>query len=254
MSDTPWYKSFFGEDYLRIYDFLTPERTELEVKGIIHLLKLPPGSAILDLCCGHGRHSIELAKRGYRVAGQDLSEVFLQHAQSDAEKQGVQVRWVQSDMRNIPFENEFDAVINIFTAFGYLENEDEDQLVLQQIQKALKPGGLFLLETKNREWLMRNFDPGNVVRYEDGLIVFEERDFDMLTDICHVKVTMLHPDGNRQEYGHAARMYSLKDYAHKLTAAGLQIQTCYGGLEGSKLRISSSRLVIIASKLGEQHI
>ncbi|HJT54986.1 MAG TPA: class I SAM-dependent methyltransferase, partial [Ktedonobacteraceae bacterium] len=140
MSDTPWYKSFFGKDYLRIYDFLTPERTELEVKCIIHLLKLPPGSTILDLCCGHGRHSIELAKRGYRVTGQDLSEVFLQHAQSDAEKQGVQVRWMQSDMRNIPFENEFDAVINIFTAFGYLENEDEDQLVLQQIQKALKPG------------------------------------------------------------------------------------------------------------------
>lgn len=248
MNGTPWYKSFFGEDYLRIYDFLTPERTEREVEGIVNLLALPPGSAILDLCCGHGRHSIALARQGFRVTGQDLSEVFLQHAQSEAEKQGVQVSWVHSDMRKISFENEFDAVINIFTAFGYLENEDEDQLVLQQIKKALKPGGIFLLETKNREWLMRNFDSSEVIRYENGLIVLEERDFDLLTDICHVKVTMLQPDGHRREYSHAARMYTLRDYARMLKTAGLHVQACYGGLDGSMLKIDSSRLVIIASR------
>jgi SAM-dependent methyltransferase len=151
-------------------------------------------------------------------------------------------------MRDIPFENEFDAVINIFTAFGYLENEDEDQVVLRQIQKALKPGGLFLLETKNREWLMRNLDPSEVIRYENGLIVLEERDFDLLTDICNVKVTMLHPDGNRREYSHAARMYTLRDYVHMLATAGLQIQAYYGGMDGSKLSISSGRLVVIASR------
>ena len=249
MSDTPWYKTFFGEDYLHIYDFLTPERTEREVEGIVNLLALPPGSAILDLCCGHGRHSIALAKRGYRVTGLDLSEVFLQHARSEAEAQGVQVNWVQGDMRKIPFENEFDAVINIFTAFGYLENEDEDQVVLQQIQKALKPGGLFLLETRNRELLMRDFDPSEVIRYENGLIVLEERDFDLLTDRCNVKVTMIHPDGHRREYSHAAHMYTLRDYVHKMAAAGLTLQAYYGGLNGSKLNISSGRLVVISSRL-----
>ncbi len=89
MSNTPWYKTFFGEDYLRIYDFLTPERTEREVEGIVNLLALPPGSSILDLCCGHGRHAIALAKRGYQITGQDLSEVFLRHAQAEADAQGV---------------------------------------------------------------------------------------------------------------------------------------------------------------------
>ena len=247
-SDTPWYKTFFGEDYLQIYDFLTPERTEREVEGIVNLLAVPPGSAILDLCCGHGRHSIALAKRGYQVTGLDLSEVFLQHAHSEAEAQGVQVRWVHGDMRNIPFENEFDAVINIFTAFGYLENEDEDQIVLQQVHKALKPGGLFLLETRNRELLIRDFDPGDVFRYENGLIVLEERDFDLSTDICNVKVTMIHPDGKRREYSHAARMYTLRDYVRMLAAARLSIQAYHGGLNGSKLNISSGRLVIIASR------
>src|SRR5690348_2401912 len=102
MSEQPWYKTFFGEDYLRIYDFLTPERTVREVEGIVGLLRLPEGSSILDLCCGHGRHAVELAKRGYRVTGQDLSEVFLQHARAAVEAEGVDVQWVESDMRSIP--------------------------------------------------------------------------------------------------------------------------------------------------------
>lgn len=248
MNDTRWYKTFFGEDYLRMYDFLTPERTEREVEGIVNLLALPPGSTILDLCCGHGRHAIALAKQGYRVTGLDLSEVFLQHARSEAEAQGIQVRWMHGDMRNIPFENEFDAVINIFTAFGYLESEDEDQLVLQQVHKALKPSGHFLLETKNREWLMQNFDTSEVIRYENGLIVLEERDFDLLTDRCNVRVTMIHPDGQRREYSHAAHMYTLRDYVRMLETAGLLLQGYYGGLDGGKLRMNSSRLVVNASR------
>jgi len=67
LSDPPWYHTFFGEDYLRIYDWLTPERTEQEVEGIATLLGLPSGKSILDLCCGYGRHTIRLAKRGYQI-------------------------------------------------------------------------------------------------------------------------------------------------------------------------------------------
>ena len=124
MSDPPWYEVFFGEDYLRMYvPKLPPEWTEREVDGIATLLSLPAGSSILDICCGYGRHSISLASRGSKMTGQDLSEVLLSEAQAQAQAQGVQVRWVQSDMGNIPFENEFDAAINIYTAFGYLETE-----------------------------------------------------------------------------------------------------------------------------------
>ena len=248
MSEQPWYKTFFGEDYLRIYDFLTPERTGREVEGVVGLLGLPEGSAILDLCCGHGRHSIELAKRGFRVTGLDLSGVFLEHAREAAESEGVDVRWMEGDMRRIPFEGEFDAVINMFTAFGYLESEEEDQEVLRQVHKALKPGGLFLLEVMQREWLMRHFDPGGVMRHADGLIVLEERDFDMLTSRCNVRVTMLLPDGQRREYGHAARIYTLTDLVRMMNLAGLHVEGYYGGLDGSTLGMDSRRLVMVAAK------
>ena len=248
MNETPWYKAFFGEDYLRIYNFLTPERTGQEVDGIVKLLALPGGSAILDLCCGHGRHAISLAQRGYRVTGQDLSAVFLQHAQATSEAQGVQLRLIQSDMRNIPFEHEFDAVINIFTAFGYLESEEEDQNVLHQVYKALKPGGLFLLETLHRESLMRNFAPSGIARHADGLIVLEERDFDLLTSHCNVHVTMIHPDGQRSEYRHSERIYTLTELVRMLTLAGLHVQAYYGGLDGSPLSLNSRRLVVVSAK------
>ena len=249
-TDTPWYETFFGEDYLRLYEpILTPERTQREVDGIVNLLALPQGSSILDLCCGHGRHAIPMAQRGYKVTGQDLSEVFLHEAEKEALAKGVQVNWLHGDMRNIPFENEFDAVINIFTAFGYLENQDEDQQVLEQVYKALKPGGLFLLETLHREGLMRHFSPNMIEHYPEGLIVLEERNFDLLTSRSKVKITMIYPDGRQKEYGHAARVYTLTELAQMLTKVGLQVKAYYGRWDGSELTIDSFRLILLAQKV-----
>lgn len=248
MSAPPWYATYFGEDYLRIYDFLTPALTAWEVEGILHRLALPVGSSILDLCCGHGRHAIALAKHGYRVTGQDLSEVFLCRAQTEAETQGVEIRWIHSDIRNIPFENEFDAVINLFSSFGYLENEDEDRKVLQQVQRALKPQGLFLLETIQREAFLRYFAPHEISRHPDGLIVLEERSFDLLTSRNNARITMLDADGQRTEYHHSVRIYTLTELARMLAQAGLPVQTYYGGLDGRKLSLTSLRQVVLSQK------
>ncbi len=249
MSDTPWYKAFFGEDYLRIYaPVLSPERTEREVDGIINLLALPQGSSILDLCCGHGRHAIPLAQGGYRVTGQDLSEIFLHEAEAEAQAQDVDLHWVHSDMRNIPFENEFDAAINIFTAFGYLEDQGEDQKVLQQVSKALKPGGLFLLETLHREGLMRRYIPHLISHYPEGLIVLEERRFDLLTSRNNVQVTMVYPDGQRKEYRHSLRVYTLTELAQLLAVAGLQVKAYFSAWDGSALTIDSFRLILLSQK------
>ena len=250
-TDVPWYKAFFGKDYLHIYEpVLTPERTKREVDGIVNLLGLPGGSSILDLCCGHGRHAIPLAQRGYQVTGQDLSEVFLREAETEAKAQGAHVRWIHGDMRNIPFENEFDAAINIFTAFGYLENQDEDQKVLQQVCKALKPDGLFVLETLHREGLMRHFIPHQIDYYPEGLIVLEERSFDLLASRSEVKVTMIYPDGQRKEYSHSLRVYTLTELAQMLTMAGLQVKAYFSTWDRSDLTIDSIRLILLSQKVG----
>jgi SAM-dependent methyltransferase len=249
VTTSPWYVSFFGQEYFDIYGaLLSDERTIREVEGIVKLLALPQGSRILDLACGHGRHAISLAERGYRVTGQDLSEVFLDRARADAEARSMEVNWILGDMREIPFVDEFDAIINIFTAFGYLESDAEDQRVLHQVHKALRPGGRFLLELMQRDALVRGFQPFGVSRRDDGLMVTEERRFDQRTGRNSVLVTLIYPDGHRAELGHQARIYTLTELEEMLGRSLLDIQAIYGGLDGSPLTLDSRRLVVIAQK------
>lgn len=248
MSTDPWYVSFFGDDYLRIYTpFLSASRTAQEVQGIIKLLALPPGSAVLDLCCGPGRHAIPLAQHGYRVMGIDLNPEFVQQARGEAEALGLEARWQAGDMRHIQFDGEFDAILNIFTSFGYFEQEKDNQRVLQQIARALKPGGLFLLETIYQPRVIRTFSPHGIIRYSDGLIVLEERRFDLLTSRNDVHISLLFPDGQRKEYLQSIRVYTLTELIQMFTSAGLQMQAYYGNLEGGALTLES-RLVLLGKK------
>jgi SAM-dependent methyltransferase len=249
VTTTPWYVTYFGEEYFDIYGpMLSEERTAREVEGIIKLLDLPQGSRILDLACGHGRHAIPLAQSGFQVTGQDLSEVFLDRARAEAQARSAPIRWVHGDMRKIPFVDEFDAIINIFTAFGYFESDTEDQQVLHQVHKALRPGGHFLLDLMHRDALVRRFQPFDVSRRDDGLVVTEERQFDQLAGRTTVRVTLFHPDGRRTESGHVVRNYTVTELAEMLGRSGLEVQATYGGLDGSPLTLDSRRLVVIAQK------
>jgi SAM-dependent methyltransferase len=248
-SDRPWYAEFFGEDYLRLYrPYLTPQRTEAEVIGLIRRLALPAGSRILDLCCGHGRHSIPLAVLGYRITGLDLNPLLLAHARSVDRDVEAGVRWVQGDMRHLPFESEFDAIINVFTAFGYLESEAEDRQVLREVARTLVPGGTFLLDVVNREALVRHFLPAEIERHEQGLLVLQEQELDLRTSRLAVHITLLEPDGRRKEYRQSIRVYTLTELAGMLAGAGLTLDQYYGDLDGSPLNLDSRRLVLLARK------
>ena len=143
-----WYETFFDEHYLKEYaKGLTLERTQKEANFIKSTLNLPQvapnatgGARILDLCCGHGRHTVELAAAGYSMVGQDLSATFLDLAKGAAAARNLQIQFIHTDMREIPFEGEFNAIINMFTAFGYFDDDTEDQKVLNAVARALKSG------------------------------------------------------------------------------------------------------------------
>jgi len=249
MVNARWYVDFFDEDYLTIYgQSLTSERTEWETDHVVELLGLAPGSSVLDLCCGHGRHSIALARRGYEVTGYDLSQAFLERAEADAATAGVPVRWIEGDMRRVPFKEAFDAVINMFSAFGYLETKSEDQKVLDQVRDALKPGGLLLLDTINQAWLVRHFESRNWHAGMNDIMVLEERELNLVTGRNEVTVTMIHPDGRRRERHHAMRIYTAAELVSMVTEAGLAVEATYGGLSGEALTLESNRVVILARK------
>lgn len=250
----PWWQRIFADgSYLRLWSsHLTPERTEREVAGILDLLRPTPGAAILDLACGQGRIAVPLAQRGYRVTGLDLSEQLLDVARAAADAAGVIVEWHRADMRDIPAEwaGRFDYIINIFTAFGYFEDEAENQRVLAGVARALKPDGRFLIESMNRDGVMGRFQERGW--YEaDGLLVCTEVRFDPIRGIAST-VDRWDEDGERQSLHHSVRLYTPTELAALLRAVGLEPVATYGGLAGGELSHESWRLALVAEKPREQ--
>jgi SAM-dependent methyltransferase len=167
------FEGVFNEDYLYFYEqILTPEHTEQDVQRIVDLLDLPPGAEILDCPCGHGRIANALAERGFRVTGLDASDFFLERAREDASARGVDVEYVRGDMRALPWQDHFDALVNWFTSFGYF-SDDQNMAVLAQFRDALKPGGKFVLETLNITRLLLNFQPQHFIERDGDLMVDE---------------------------------------------------------------------------------
>ena len=231
-----------------IRDVFPIERTAAEVDGIVSLLHLQAGARVLDLACGHGRHAIPLAKRGFDVTGYDLSTVFLERARADAGAQGATVRWLHGDMRELPFDGEFDAVINIFTAFGYFADPDDDATVLHGVRRALKPGGRFLLETLHRDGLTARFRPRIAEKTSNGTIVLHETAWDLARNVIDDQVTVIRPDGTRAHYSTAVRVRSLHELIALIAQTGLDVAAWYGGLDGSTLHLDSQRLALIAAR------
>jgi SAM-dependent methyltransferase len=250
---TSWYTEeggFFGPGYLKEYtDLITPERTKTEVDFLENILPLERGVRMLDLACGHGRHTVELARRGWMMTGQDINAFFLKEAARAAECVGVEVRWVHSDMRHIPFEEEFDIVINLFTAFGYLESDEEDQRVVQEVAKALRPMGTFVLDVINRERVIRFYRDNDWRRLEDGSVALTEGKFDVVTGRNYERRLRIWQDGTREEFSIVVRMYTLTELIALCTMAGLKFKEVYGSYKGEPLGLDSPRCILIAEKI-----
>ena len=259
--ETPWYVRFFKGDYLRIYGHtLQQDRTDLETQFAIHALDIQPHHRVLDLCCGQGRHSIALAKTGLRVTGVDLSEEMLNIATRDAENAGLLTRsdvdagglaFRKADMRQLPdeFESQFDAIINMFSSFGYLESESDDQQVLHQAAKVLKPGGKLLMDLLNREWVIINNEEYDWHEHDDGRIVLEHRDLDLAKSINHLTYTEILPDGTRRVMSELnMRLYTLTELNKMLNTAGLTLQSVHGGFQGEDYTVNTRRMIVVAEK------
>ena len=171
------FEGVFDEDYLYFYEGFLAERTPEEVERIIELLEREPGAEILDCPCGHGRISNALAQRGFRVTGLDATELFLERAREDAAARGVEVEYAHGDMRELPWRERFDALVNWFTSFGYFSDE-ENKAVLRGFRDALRPGGRLLLETQNVSRIMLDPRPLHVVGERDGDLMIDRWELD----------------------------------------------------------------------------
>ena len=217
-----------------------------EVEHLLSLLALQAGAGICDLCCGVGRHSLELAQRGFSVTGVDRTELYLQEARKKAEAKGLQIRFVQEDMRKFCEANAFDAVINVFTSFGYFEEAADDKRVLENVYTSLKDGGKLLIDIMGKEVLARIFQEKRWVE-EDGVIVLEEAKLSEDWSSLESRWIIIR-DGRQDEYRIRLRLYSASELSELLKGCGFGQVNVYGDLSGLPYDLAAKRLVLVAHK------
>lgn len=244
MTGTPWWETFFGPDYLKQYE-QTPAHEEVD--GIEKILRLRSGSRVLDLACGAGRHAVELARRGHDVVGYDLSATLLREARATARRARVKVAFVRGDMREIPYAGRFDAVVNMFTSFGYFDRIEDDRKVLAGVARALRRRGKFLMERFNREALAYELPMQGWRILDDGSVILQEDAFDVLRGRYDTRQIVIDRHGTRDHRG-SVRAYTLPELKELFESAGLSIHKVLGGLDLSPYRARSRRIVILAVK------
>ncbi len=244
-----WFQKVFTEDYLRTVPPDIVEITQGEADFIEASLRLKKKSRVLDLACGFGRHSIELANRGYDMVGLDLSMPLLQRALDAAKKRSLNVKFIHGDMRELNFSGVFDGCVIWDTSLGYFD--DRTNLgVLQGVSRGLKVGGRLLIDVVNRDFVV-NQTPTRLWWEGNGCIFLEESEFDYQTSTLEVQRSYIFEDGTPpMEHTSFIRLYNLHELRQMLHVAGFKVVEVSGGqhYRGHFLGTASERIIVLAEK------
>jgi SAM-dependent methyltransferase len=244
----PWWEELFGDDFLRTMDKQEPQVIKKECDFIEDRLGVEKGAVILDLACGPGVHAVELASRGYSVVGYDLSLAMLAHAADEAQARQQRLNFLQGDMREMAFSEMFDAVYSWSTSFGYFEDEKNID-VLQRIRRALRPGGVLLLDIANRDYISAR-QPSLVWFEGEGCVCMDEMSVDFFTSRLRVKRTVMFEDGRAREIEYAIRIYGLHELGKILHDNGFKVVEVTGhpAHPGVFFGSESPRIIILAER------
>jgi SAM-dependent methyltransferase len=233
-----------------LYPFHFPESAfaaaDEQMEKILRLTDLG-GGKVLDLCCGPGRHTVALAKRGFTVTAVDRSSFLLQHARARAGQANLSVEFVLEDMRRFSRPATFDLIINFFTSFGYFDDQADDFRVLELVRKNLRPGGVFVLEMVSKERLARLFQATTSTELPNGDLLFERHE--IVDDWTRVRNrwTLIRA-GTTRTFDFTHRIYSGQEMKDLLTKAGLADVRLYGDLDGGSYGFEAQRLIAIARR------
>ncbi|HEV8617186.1 MAG TPA: methyltransferase domain-containing protein [Methylomirabilota bacterium] len=241
---------FFREAWPTISQAVeSPMAAANDVAWILSIAQPAKGSRVLDAPCGFARHSIEFARRGHRVTGVDFSETELARAREAAGKAGVTLALACEDIRDMEFSGEFDLAVNLFSSIGYF-SDDEDRLVLDRFWRALAPGGIFVLDTRNRDQVVRSLPPEDRQSFGDWTLRIEHG-FDVTTSRWHARWSRLSatPGAAAEVIGESdIRLYSAHELRAMLRPERWSHVDLYGGLDGTPFSLDAPRLVVVARK------
>lgn len=245
-----WYEKWFSD---RFYLELYQHRDEEDARWIINLiqrtLNISTKSRVLDIACGSGRHSLELARRGFDVTGFDLSGFLISEAVknlNESKEKKLKVKFLRKDMRNFNFRNSFDVALNIFTSFGYFDNDEENFKVFENVSSSLKQKGYFVFDYLNKIFLENNLKKISRATIK-GVTVIQKR---KLENGFVIKDIFLKSGKQEKNFTEILKLYSHKEFISAFNNAGLKKIKIYGDYFGNEFdEHKSQRLIIFARKI-----
>lgn len=246
MNDADDLPAYYGGAYLdSVRDLLPPERTAAEVAFLRRVTSVEPPARVVDYGCGHGRHSLELARHGYRVTGVDATERSLERARAAVDP-GMDVRFINADYRDPP-PGEYDLALSAFGSFGFGTDEENEQTLHLWCDR-LREGGWLVLELWHRDRIVSAFNPGRVWRAGSSLTVDERHELDQLSGRMRIRYAYAYDDGRRAEHELSVRLYSAPELRRILERAGMSVVALHGSLRGEPYSLEARYLVVIARK------
>ena len=243
-----WWATYFDQQYLLEYEpVFQLEKDRQEVARLLELLELPAGSRVLDVPCGQGRHAHLLAEAGFDVDGLDYSEHLLDRARERGT--GRTLRYTRGDMRRLParWSGRFDAVLNLFTSFGFFEDPADDRTVIAEFARVLAPGGTLVFHAGSRDGVMAKFLDRDWWQADDGTMIGQEREFDPLSGVLSIRSTFRGRRANG-ERSHRIRLYTATRIAELCADAGLVVARAFDGFHDRPLTRRSTEMLLVARK------
>jgi SAM-dependent methyltransferase len=233
-----WYQEWFGEEYLELYSHRDEHEARLQVGFFRDTFGRLDGP-VLDLACGMGRHLDELRVAGYRPIGCDLSYMLLRTGTAEYGQMPV----ARADMRTLPFcSASFAALVNFFTSFGYFSSEEENDAVVREMARVLKPGAVFLFDYLNVHRELEKLVQSETRQTPMG-DVHIERWFDPSDRSFNKRIRI-----GQKRYLERVRGYDLDEISMMFANAGLKIDSAFGDFDGASFHHFSPRLILAGSR------
>lgn len=247
-TNSPWWQTHFDAQYLHEYEPLFDAvQDRQEVARLLEVLELPSAARILDCPCGQGRHAHLLAEAGFNVDALDYSEPLLEVARTRGT--GKTLRYTRGDMRTLParWTGQFDAVVNLFTSFGFFDAPGDDLVVLAEFARVLKPGGTLIWHGGSRDGVMARFLTRDWWSTADGTIFGQERSFDPLSGFLEITSTWRGVEGEGART-HRIRLYTASELASRLREVGLVVEQAFDSWTARPLTRKSGEMLLVARK------
>jgi SAM-dependent methyltransferase len=233
-----------------LYPYVFPvERVAAAPGQVTQLLALAgvAGGAVLDLCCGPGRHAMEFARLGFAVTGVDRSRFLLERARESALAAAVDVEWVLDDMRRFERPAAFHLACNLFTSFGYFQREQDNLRVLGNVRESLRVGGTFVMDMVGKERMERQGMDPHLTRFADGAVLIQQPHVNADWTRLDNQWTLVKA-GQSRSYQFDHHLYSGQGLQRRLESCGFTDVRLYGDLAGSPYGPEALRLVAVARK------